>query len=57
MEESQSHADSIVDDTLILVGLLLAQSLLFKSGYPADVMQELEDRLALLIKQYTKKGF
>jgi hypothetical protein len=45
-----------LDDTMVLVGLLLFQASLLKSGYSADVMAELQDRLTKLIKQYARKG-
>lgn len=41
-----------IDETIILVGLLLCQASLFKSGYSAEVMTELQDRLNKLIKRY-----
>jgi hypothetical protein len=45
-----------VDDTIVLVGLLLFQASLFKSGYSAEVMAELQERLNRMIKQYSRKG-
>lgn len=45
-----------VDDTIVLVGLLLFQASLFKSGYSAEVMTELQDRLTKMIKRYSGKG-
>jgi hypothetical protein len=46
----------VLDDTIVLVGLLLFQASLFKSGYSAEVMTELQDRVGKLIKQYSQKG-
>lgn len=45
-----------LDDTMILVGLLLFQASLFKSGYSAEVMTELQARVAKLIRYYERKG-
>lgn len=69
MEPSQKHEDdeyygyhyseqhwSILDDTLILMGLLVLQASLFKSGYSAEVITEIQDRLNRLIQYYGKKG-
>lgn len=45
-----------LEDTIVLVGLLLFQASLFKSGYPREVTTELQIRLAEMIKRYSKKG-
>lgn len=47
---------AVVDDSLILVGLLILQASLFKSGYSAEVMTEIQERLNKLIRYYGKKG-
>lgn len=67
MEPSQETEDNqewsgprdygVLDDTIVLVGLLLMRETLFKSGYPADVIVELQDRLQMLIRTYTRKGY
>ena len=44
-----------LDGTIILVGLLLFQASLFKSGYSAEVMTEIQDRLGKLIRRYGGK--
>lgn len=55
-EWAQPRQWQALDDTVILVGLLLFQATLFKSGYSAEVMTELQDRVNRLIKYYGKKG-
>lgn len=45
-----------LEDTIVLVGLLLFQATLFKSGYSREVATELHIRLAEMIKRYAKKG-
>lgn len=45
-----------MDGTIILVGLLIMKHTLFKSGYPAEVITELDDRINKLVKKYTGTG-
>lgn len=46
----------VVDETIVLIGLLLAKELLYRSGYPPDVMLAIDDRLKLLIKNHGGSG-
>ncbi len=41
----------VVDETLILIGLILVGDFLHQSRYPTDVMIALSDRVKLMIKQ------
>lgn len=45
-----------IEDTIVLVGLLLFQASLFKSGYSAEVQVELMDRVNRMIREYARKG-
>lgn len=57
--EDEDYADDrswrSLDDTMVLVGLLLLQASLFKSGYSAELMTELQVRVAKLIKYYGRR--
>lgn len=45
-----------LDDTIVVVGLLLFQASLFKSGYPAEIQVELMDRVNKLVRLWSRKG-
>lgn len=45
-----------IDDTIVLVGLLLFQELVIRSGYDSDTIVELQDRVRGLVKEWSRKG-
>jgi len=51
---SGSIQDAIIDETMIIVGLMLLQEMLFMSNYPDEVKKELVERSTKLIERIQK---
>jgi len=50
--EWQKYWEKLIDDSVILVGLLVLKKSLFKSDYPDEIRKKLSQRIEKIIKRY-----
>lgn len=55
MSNPSDDIDPVADETLIIVGLMLLQEMLFMSNYPDDVKAKMKERVGMLIAKIQRR--